>query len=61
MRPYLKKSLHKTRIGGEAQDEGPEFKPQYHKEKKRNDITFFRNNTIFKERIYCIYMLKFKF
>jgi hypothetical protein len=34
-RPYLKKSLHKTRAGGVAQGEGPKFKLQYHKKKKR--------------------------
>jgi hypothetical protein len=33
-RPYLKKTFHKTRTGGVAQDEGPEFKPQYWKKKK---------------------------
>jgi hypothetical protein len=28
------KTLHKKRAGGVTQGEGPEFKPQYHKEKK---------------------------
>jgi hypothetical protein len=37
MRPYLKKTLHKKdRSGGVAQGEGPEFKPQYHKKKKKS-------------------------
>jgi hypothetical protein len=35
MRPYLKKNLHKKRAGGMAQGIGPEFKPQYHKKKKK--------------------------
>jgi hypothetical protein len=34
-RPYLEKNLHKNRAGGGAQGEGPEFKPQYHKKKKK--------------------------
>jgi hypothetical protein len=29
------KTFHKTRLGGVAQGEGPEFKPQYHKKKKK--------------------------
>jgi hypothetical protein len=29
-----RKKLHKNGAGGEAQGEGPEFKPQYHKKKK---------------------------
>jgi hypothetical protein len=34
--PYLiKKNRHKKRAGGVAQDVGPEFKPQYRKEKKK--------------------------
>jgi hypothetical protein len=35
MRPYLGKTLHKNRAGGVAQGEGPEFKPQYCKKKKK--------------------------
>jgi hypothetical protein len=35
MRCYLKKTHHKKRVGGVAQDVGPEFKPQYHKKKKK--------------------------
>jgi hypothetical protein len=35
MRPYLKKNLHKNRVDGVAQSEGPEFKPQYCKKKKK--------------------------
>jgi hypothetical protein len=34
-RPYLKKAHHKNRAGGVAQGEDPEFKPQYHKKKKK--------------------------
>jgi hypothetical protein len=33
MRPYLEKTLHKKRAGRVAQNEGPEFKPQYLKKK----------------------------
>jgi hypothetical protein len=33
-RPYLKKTLHKNRVGGVTQGDGSEFKPQYHKKKK---------------------------
>jgi hypothetical protein len=29
------KTLHKNRAGGVSQGEGPEFKPQYHKKKKK--------------------------
>jgi hypothetical protein len=29
------KTLHKNRAGGVAQGKGPEFKPQYHKKKKK--------------------------
>jgi hypothetical protein len=35
MRPYLGKTYHKKRVGGVAQDVGPEIKPQYHKKKKK--------------------------
>jgi hypothetical protein len=38
VRPYLEKTLHKNRAGGVVQGEGPEFKPQYHKKKKRAQI-----------------------
>jgi hypothetical protein len=34
LRPYLEKPFTKNRIGGVAQGEGPEFKPQYQKKKK---------------------------
>jgi hypothetical protein len=34
--PILKKTHHKKRTGGVAQDIGPEFKPQYHKQKNIN-------------------------
>jgi hypothetical protein len=33
VRPYLEKKIHKNRTGRVAQDEGPEFKPQYHTKK----------------------------
>jgi hypothetical protein len=36
MRPYLKKKKSQKKAGGVAQSEGPEFKPQYHKKKKKN-------------------------
>jgi hypothetical protein len=32
--PYLKKTHHKKRAGGVAQDVGTEFKPQYRKQNK---------------------------
>jgi hypothetical protein len=32
----LEKTHHKKRAGGVAQGEGPEFKSQYHKKKKKN-------------------------
>jgi hypothetical protein len=35
VRLYLEKTHHKKRDGGVAQGVGPEFKPQYHKKKKR--------------------------
>jgi hypothetical protein len=31
----IKKKITKNRAGGEAQGEGPEFKPQYRKKKKK--------------------------
>jgi hypothetical protein len=37
------KTLHKNRAGGVAQGAGPEFKPQYQKEKKKKSL-FFREN-----------------
>jgi hypothetical protein len=38
VRPYLEKTLHKNRAGGRAQGEGPEFKLQYHKKKKKKKL-----------------------
>jgi hypothetical protein len=35
MRPYLEKTHHKKGAGGVTQGEGPEFKPQYCKKKKK--------------------------
>jgi hypothetical protein len=34
MRPYLEKNPSQKRAGGVAQGVGPEFKPQYHTQKK---------------------------
>jgi hypothetical protein len=34
------KTLHENRAGGVAQGVGPEFKPQYHKKKKKEKLTF---------------------
>jgi hypothetical protein len=34
VRPYLKTPYHKNRVGGVAQGEDPEFKPQCRKKKK---------------------------
>jgi hypothetical protein len=31
-----KNPSQKERVGGVAQGEGPEFKPQYHRKKKKN-------------------------
>jgi hypothetical protein len=38
VRPYLEKPYHKKLGGGVAQGEGPEFKPQNHKKKKKVSI-----------------------
>jgi hypothetical protein len=36
VKPYLENTHYKKRgAGGVAQDKGPEFKPQYHKKKKK--------------------------
>jgi hypothetical protein len=35
LRPYLKNTHHKNRDGGVVQGVGPEFKPQYHKNKTK--------------------------
>jgi mRNA-degrading endonuclease RelE of RelBE toxin-antitoxin system len=43
---YLEKTLHKNRAGGVAQSEGPEFKPQYHKKKKKKKPSCFRANIL---------------
>jgi hypothetical protein len=37
-RPYLEKPYHKNRTGGVAQGEGPEFKTQYCKKKKKTKL-----------------------
>jgi hypothetical protein len=34
----ISKTLHKNKAGGVAQGEGPEFKPQYHKKKKKKTV-----------------------
>jgi hypothetical protein len=44
MRPYLKKIFHKNKAGGVAQGEGPEFKPQYCKNKKKKIQWFLANS-----------------
>jgi hypothetical protein len=41
MRHYLDKTNHQKRAGGVAQGVGPEFKPQYHKEKGKKNMCFF--------------------
>jgi hypothetical protein len=47
MRPYLGKTLHKNRAGGVAQDEGPEFKSQYcKKKKKRSKLLFYKMKSL---------------
>jgi hypothetical protein len=45
-RPYLEKTLHKTKAGGVAQGEGPEFKPPYHQKKKKEYIEEFTQNIV---------------
>jgi hypothetical protein len=40
----MEKTLHKNRAGGMAQGEGTEFKPQYHKKKKKK--VFIGNGTV---------------
>jgi hypothetical protein len=37
-RPYLEKTHHIKRSGRVAQGVGPEFKPQYHKKKKKRKL-----------------------
>jgi hypothetical protein len=44
MRPYLKKNPSQKGTGGVAQGEGPEFKPQHCKTKKK--IIYFSYNFI---------------
>jgi hypothetical protein len=39
MNPYIEKKNHKNRAGGMAQGVGLEFKPQYHKKKKKGCYT----------------------
>jgi hypothetical protein len=41
MRPYFEKNLSQKRAGGVAQGMGPEFKPQYHKKKKKKSGSKF--------------------
>jgi hypothetical protein len=53
-RPYLDKTLHKKRAGGVAQGVGPEFKPQYHQKKKKNERNIFC--TIF--QIPCLIIMR---
>jgi hypothetical protein len=42
-RPFLEKIHHKKRAGGVAQGVGPEFKPQYHKKKKKQPTSTHSN------------------
>jgi hypothetical protein len=37
VRPFFEKTLHKNKAGGVAQGEDPEFKLEYHLDKKRMD------------------------
>jgi hypothetical protein len=39
------KTLHKNRAGGVTQGKDPEFKPQYHKKKKRKKKLSYLKNT----------------
>jgi hypothetical protein len=39
MRPYLKKTQSQKRAGGVVQGIGPEFKPQYHQNKTKQNKT----------------------
>jgi hypothetical protein len=43
-RSYLKKTLQQKRAGGVAQDVGPEFKPQYHKNKTKQNHKIVKEN-----------------
>jgi hypothetical protein len=44
------KTLHKNRAGGVSQGEGPEFKPQYHKKKKKKKVWKKRERKVFAYR-----------
>jgi hypothetical protein len=39
MSPYLEKKPSQKRTGGVAQSVNPEFKPQYHKKRKKENST----------------------
>jgi hypothetical protein len=41
---YLEKSFTKNRVSGVAQGKGSEFKPQYHREKKKNAIVYIQTS-----------------
>jgi hypothetical protein len=43
VRPYLKKKHSQKRTGGVTQGVGLEFKPQYHKKKKKRIWFFFHS------------------
>jgi hypothetical protein len=50
VRPYLEKTLHKNRAGGEAQSEGPEFSPSTTKKKgrkKESGVSLHLNKIIY--------------
>jgi hypothetical protein len=44
LKTLAQKTLHKNRAGGEAQGEGPEFKPQYHQKKKKKRKILLRDS-----------------
>jgi hypothetical protein len=48
-RPYLEKKITK-RAGGGAQGEGAEFKPQYHKKKKKLILIQLQDDTCLKSQ-----------
>jgi hypothetical protein len=43
-RPYIKKKTSRKRVGGVPQGVGPEFKPQYHKKKKKKAMFWSQSN-----------------
>jgi hypothetical protein len=43
----LKKKIHKKRVGGVAQGEGPEFKPQYRKKEEEEKARYGDTGLLF--------------